>query len=96
MAAADLLDDSQDRLCGCVVEPLDRGRRRRRTESRQQADFQVSRVRAEGDVMTLVGDEGMGGHISADFCGVFPSTLHQFTGTVFHSRFGAFGLGVTK
>ena len=92
---ADLLYDRQNRLSGCVVKPLDRGRRRRRTE-RGGSGFPGFQSARGGRRDHTVGDEGMGSHISADFCGVFPSTIHQFTGAVFYPRFGAFGLGVTK
>ena len=91
----DLLYDSQNRLSGCVIEPLDRGGRRG-TAERAGDGFPGFQSARRGRRDHAVGDKGMGSHISADFCGVLPSAIHQFSRAVFHPRFGAFSLGVTK
>ena len=43
-----------------------------------------------------IGDQSVGGHISADLGGVIASALDQLASTVFHAGFRAFGLGVAK
>lgn len=43
-----------------------------------------------------IGDQSVGGHISADLGRIIASALDQLASTVFHAGFRTFGFGVTK
>jgi len=82
-------------MCRRVIKPINRSNLERRAEcgSRKFPGLLGARGGRRHD---LVGNEGVGGQVGADPGGVLAPALHQFAGTVFHARFGAFGLGVTK
>ena len=89
------LDDAKDCMWGSVIKPINRGSLGGRAEcgSRKFPGLLSARRGRRHD---LVRNERVGGQVGADPGGVLAPALHQFAGTVFHARFGAFGLGVTK
>ena len=89
------LDDAKDCMSGRVIKPINRGSLGRRAECGGRKFPGLLSARG-GRRHNLVGNECVGGQVGADPGGVLAPALHQFAGTVFHARFGAFGLGVTK